>query len=59
MRLASSQPLLILLKAEMQSQETDPSNFYSSPLIQVKEEIQSGKLEAFQSHYCRMRFGCQ
>ena len=36
----------MVLKAEMQSQETEPSNFYSSPLIKAEEDIQSGKFEA-------------
>ena len=50
-QLALSQPPLMVLKAEMQSQETEPSNFYSSPLIQAEEDIQSGKFEAFPSHH--------
>ena len=48
-QLASSQPPLMVLKAEIQSQETEPSNFCASPLIQAEEDIQSGKFEAFQS----------
>ena len=50
-QLASSQPPLMVLKVEMQSQKTEPSNFYSSPLIQAEEDIQSGKFEAFLSHH--------
>ena len=38
------------LKAEMQSQETEPSNFYSSLLIEAEEDIQSGAFEAVLSH---------
>ena len=38
-QLASSQPPLMVPKAEMQSQETEPSNFYSSPLIEAEEDI--------------------
>ena len=41
----------MVLKAEMQSQETEPSNFYSSPLIEAEEDIQSGKFEALLSHH--------
>ena len=37
----------MVLKAKMQSQETEPSNFYSSPLIEAEEDTQSGKFEAF------------
>jgi len=50
-QLASSQPPLTVLKAEMQSQETEPSNFYSSSPIQAEEDIQSGNFEAFLSHH--------
>ena len=50
-QLASSQPLQMVLKAEMQSQETEPSNFYPLPLIEVEEDIQSGTFEAFLSHH--------
>ena len=50
-RATSSQPPLMVFKAEMQSQETEPSNFYSSPLIKAEEDIQSGKFEAFLSHH--------
>ena len=39
----------MVLKAEMQSQETEPFDFYSSPLIEAQEDIQSGKFEAFLS----------
>jgi len=39
----------MVLKAEMQSRETEPSAFYSSPLIEAEEDIQSGKFEAFLS----------
>ena len=49
-QLASSQPPLMVLKAEMQSQETEPSNFYSSPLIEAEEDIQSGGFEAVLPH---------
>jgi len=50
-QLASSQPPLMVLNAEMQSQETEPFNFYSSPLIQTEKDIQSGKFEAYLSHH--------
>ena len=50
-QLASSQPPLMVLKAEMQLREAEPSNFYSSPLIQAEEGIKSGKFEAFLSHH--------
>jgi len=46
-QLASSQPPMMVLKAEMRSQETKPCSLYSSSLIQAEEDIQSGKLEAF------------
>ena len=51
LQLALSQLPLMVLKAEMQSQETEPSNFCSSHLIQAEEDIQSGKFEAFLSHH--------
>ena len=38
-------------EAEMQSQETELSNFNSSPLIQAEAVIQNGKFEAFLSHH--------
>ena len=47
----------MVLKAEMQSQETEPSNFYSSPRIEAEQDIQSGKFEAFLSHHSVR--GCQ
>ena len=47
----------MVLKAEMQSQETEPSNFYSLPLIEAEEDIQSGKFEAFLPHHSV--WGCQ
>ena len=50
-QLASSQLPLVVPKAEMQSQETEPSNFCSSHLIQAEEDLQSGKFEAFLSHH--------
>ena len=50
-QLASSQPPLMVPKTEMLSQETEPSNFYSSPLIEAEEDIQSGKLGAFLSYH--------
>ena len=50
-QLASSQPLLMVLKADLQSQDTKPSNFYCSPLIRAQEKIQSGKFEPFLSHH--------
>ena len=56
-QLASSQPPLMVLKAEILSQETEPSNFYSLPLIQTEEDMQSGKFEAFLSHHSV--WGCQ
>ena len=56
-QLASSQPPLMVLKAEMQSQKTEPSNCCSSPLIQAEEDIQSGKFEAFLSGHSA--WGCQ
>ena len=34
----------------MQSQKREASNFYSSPLIQAEEKIQSGNFEPFLSH---------
>ena len=49
-QLASSQLPLMVPKAEMQSQETEP-NFCPSHLIQAEEDIQSGKFEAFLSHH--------
>ena len=50
-QLASSQPPLMVLKAEMHSQEIKASQFYSSPPIQVAEDIHSGNFEALLSHY--------
>ena len=50
-QLAPSQPPLMVLKAETQLQEIEPSNFYSLPLIQAEEDKQSGKFEAFRSHH--------
>ena len=50
-QLASSQPPLMVLKAKIQSQETEPSNFYPSPLIEAEEDIQSGIFETFLSHH--------
>ena len=50
-QLGSSQPPLMVPKAEMLSQETESSNFYSSPLIEAEEDIQSGKLGAFLSYH--------
>ena len=47
----------MVLKAEMQLQETEPSNFYSSPLIKTEEDMQSGTFEAFLSHHSV--WGCQ
>ena len=38
------------LRADMQSQKREASNFYSSPLIQAEEKIQSGNFEPFLSH---------
>ena len=49
-QLASSQPPPMALKAEMQSNGAELSNFYS-PLIQAEEDMQSGKLEAFLSYH--------
>ena len=55
-QLASSQPpLMVLKKAEKQTQETEPPNFYSSPLIQTEEDIPSGKFEAFLSHHSGLK----
>ena len=42
---------VMVLKAEMQSQETEPSNFYSLPLIEAEEDIQSCKFEAVLPHH--------
>ena len=50
-QLASSQPPPMVLKAKMPSKETEPSNLYSSLLIEAEEDIQSGKFEAFLSHH--------
>ena len=50
-QLSSSQPQLMVLKAEMQSLETEPSNLYSSPVIKAEEDIQSCKFEAFPSYH--------
>ena len=47
----------MVLKGEMQSQETESSNFYSSPLVEAGEDVQSGKFEAFLSHHSV--WGCQ
>ena len=41
MLLASPQPPLMVLTAEMQSREAEPSRCYSSSLIHVEKDIKS------------------